>query len=281
LSLFSCSLRVLGCDIGVRCGDGESFELLRECYSAFLQPIESDSPSILSYDISQASNASGWLLRCGESVTYCEDRPDLLYFFEKDMTQRVQMLRTDLFFVHAAAMSIDDRCILISGASGSGKSSLAWSMCNNGFDYLSDELAPIDPTQMRVEPYPHALCLKGEPLSKPSLPKSTVYTSRTIHVPACEFQSRPLDRPCALGILVFIDETRNGHDLAVRSISGAESGARLYSNGLNQLAHSGYGLPAVARIAGKVPSYIMAGGTVEERAEEVRNLLLLTHAEAI
>jgi hypothetical protein len=52
--------------------------------------------------------------------------------------------------------------------------------------------------------------------------------------------------------LIFIDGSLNGRDLVVRAIGNAESAARLYSNGLNQLSHQGDGLPVVVDIASRV-----------------------------
>ena len=265
-------LRVLSCDIAVRCADEASSDLLRECYSAFLLPADTEFLPALGYKVCLAGHANGWTMRCDETAIRCHDSYDLIYEFEKDMTERVQLLRPDLFFIHGAALSVAERCVIISGESGSGKSSLAWCMSHSGFDYLSDELAPVDPAVLHVEPYPHALVLKNTPLSEPALPASTQYTEATLHVPAYELSTRALDRPCPLSFLIFIDGSLNGRDLVVRTISSAESAARLYSNGLNQLAHRGHGLPVAVGIASGVSSYLMSGGTVEERAQAVRYL---------
>ncbi len=212
-------------------------------------------------------------MQWGGGLTHCHSTSTFLFEFEKNMTLRLQKLRTELFFVHGAALSIDDRCVVVSGASGSGKSTLAWSLCHQGFAYLSDELAPINPIHMHVEPYPHALCLKTDPPAGPSLPDSTIYTSATMHVPAYELPNHPLEQPSPIAALVFIDPSRNGCSLELKEISAAEAAARLYANGLNQLAHVGSGLPAATRIARSVPSVFVTGGTVEERSRVVQDLL--------
>jgi hypothetical protein len=272
LKPFELLLRVLNCDIAVRCVDEASSDLLRECYSAFVLPAEAEFLLALDYDVSPADHANGWTIRCDGTAIHCHDSYDLIYAFEKDLTQRVQLLRENLLFIHGAALSVAEHCVIISGESGSGKSSLAWFMSQHGFDYLSDELAPVDPAFLQVEPYPHALCLKEKPMFKPALPDSTQYTEVTIHVPAYELPTRALNRPCPLSLLIFIDGSLRGRNLVVRAIGCAESAARLYSNGLNQLSHRGDGLPVVADIARGVPAYLMSGGTVEERAKAIRNL---------
>lgn len=256
----------------MRCADEGSSRLLRECYSEFVQAAMSSGSTVLRYDISPTSDDPSWTVQCNDREMHCRNSYELIYEFEKDMTQRVQLLRTDLFFIHGAALASGERCVVISGASGSGKSSLAWCMSHSGFDYLSDELAPIDPCKLQIEPYPHALCLKNAPLSGPALPDSTLYTAATIHVPARELRTRPLDQPCPLSFLVFIDETVTGRDLVTRSISRAESAARLYANGLNQLSHPGEGLPVVASMARGMPAHRMSGGTVTERARAIQKL---------
>jgi len=273
LNSFACAFRVLGCSVAVQCDERESFELLRECYSAFLVEPGFDVESVLDCRVSRSNHNNVRELQIdGESIQ-CPGDADLLYDFEKAMTMWLQRVRSELFFAHAAVLSTEDRCVVIPGASGDGKSNLAWSLCHSGFRYLSDELAPIDPGTLTVEPYPHALCLKSKPLSGPSLPKSTVRTDVTMHVPAYELPNYELERSCSIGAMVFIDSCRNGLSLKIESISSAAAAARLYSNGLNQLAHLGDGLPAATNIAKMVPSYFVTGGTVAERTLAIKELL--------
>lgn len=264
---------MLGCNVVVKCEDQASTKLIREAYSAFLNAPGPDLAETLRCRITRSDHNNGWDLLCETDVVQCPDTADLLYYFEKSMTLWIQSKRPELFFTHAASLSINDQCVVIVGASGSGKSSLAWSLGNLGFQYLSDELAPIHPTRMHVEPYPHALCLKTKPISGPSLPRSTIHTSATMHVPAYELMVHSIERPCQIGALVFIDSYRNGRSMELKAISSAEAGARLYANGLNQLAHIGDGLPAATRIAKSAPSISISGGTVEERSFAIRKLL--------
>lgn len=269
----NCALRVFGHNVTVHSQDEASFGLLCESYSAFLQESNPDSKIDLRYRIDLSGDTDGWVIHCDGDVIDCRGTAAFLFEFEKDMTLRLQKLRTDLFFVHGAALSIDDRCVVISGESGSGKSTLAWSLCHQGFAYMSDELAPIHPTHMHVEPYPHALNLKTEPLTEPFLPKSTIRTSATMHVPAYELPEHAPEHPCLIGTMVFIDSCRNGRSLEINRIGSAEAAARLYANGLNQLAHIGDGLPAATRIARSVPAVFITGGTVEERSCAIKELL--------
>ncbi len=102
---FTCDLRVLGCGITVHCEDEASFGLLSECYSAFLHESVSDSIINLRYDIAPSKGKDGWDMQWGGGLTHCHSTSTFLFEFEKNMTLRLQKLRTELFFVHGAAGS--------------------------------------------------------------------------------------------------------------------------------------------------------------------------------
>jgi hypothetical protein len=59
----------------------------------------------LSYDIQPDEGPDSWTLHCGESAVNCQDSYELVYEFEKDMTERVQLLRPELYFLHGAALA--------------------------------------------------------------------------------------------------------------------------------------------------------------------------------
>lgn len=55
--------------------------------------------------------------------------------------------------IHSSAIEIDDRAVLISGVSGSGKSTIALSLIDAGYRYLADDIAMVDPrTDMMIQP---------------------------------------------------------------------------------------------------------------------------------
>lgn len=266
------SLRVFDCSIRVNCYDEASLELIDTCYSAFRDDaMEGDVA--LDYTIVPTKEGAQWLLRIGEEEIVCESEADLLYDFEKDMTIRAQELRADLFFMHAAAVYRDGKCIIIAGASGSGKSTLCWTLCNSGFTYLSDELAPIQLAGMRVVPYPHALCLKSRPESGADLPKSTIDTLTTLHVPTESLPKPPMESLATLSAMIFIVFDGARDYASIGEISRGEAAARLYSNALNQLAHEADGLPAARHIAESAPAFALRTGTVKETARIIGDLV--------
>jgi hypothetical protein len=240
-------LRVLGVGIRVRCSDPYSYGLLQKGYSAFLTSAN-DAPD-LSYTVVPQEPSSFEIALDGQPAETALDDYELLYMFEKNMTMEVQKRRQDLLFMHAGAVEYDGRVLMLVAPSGSGKSTTTWALVNNGFHYLSDELAPIDLETLQVHLYPHALCLKAVPPEPFGLPEETLYTSYTIHVPVESFPGELCKKPVPLAAIFFLRYDPQVQEPMAKPISKGEAGARIYSNALNLLAHSRYGLDAAVKVA--------------------------------
>jgi len=240
-------LRILGIGVRVRFADPYSYVLLSKGYSAFIA--EADASADLEYVVLQQKAPGFDLLFKGQPAEHAVDEYELLYLFEKHMTMEVQKLRQDLLFLHAAALEQNGRAALLVAPSGGGKSTTAWALINNGFRYLSDELAPIALATLQVHPYPHALCLKWEPPAPFCLPAETLRTSYTLHVPVESLRGGVCREETPLAAIFFLRyDAENGTPQA-KPISRAEAAARIYSNALNLLAHPRYGLDAALEVA--------------------------------
>lgn len=73
-----------------------------------------------------------------------------------------------LIFLHAAAVAIDGRVLVLPGRSGSGKSTLVAELVRRGARYLSDEYAPVD-RDGRIAPYARPITVRstGPPVPPP------------------------------------------------------------------------------------------------------------------
>jgi hypothetical protein len=198
---------------------------------------------------------------------------ELLFLFEKDVTVELQKLRSDLYFLHAAALAWQGKAALVVGASGSGKSTLTWALCHHGFGYLSDELSPIELGGLHVRAYPHALCLKAVPPEPYRLPRSTLATASTLHVPAHELPGGVGSSAPVQTVFFLASEFSAPAEPAVRAISAAEAGARLLANALNPLAHAADGLDPALAIAQRVRSFELRSGNLERTCALVERTL--------
>ena len=244
------SLTIFDIGIQVHCEDARTHQLLNINYGH----MQAEASTFdLEYKVGANPAASGFfILRRGENALVASDESQFLYLFEKDMTIELEKRRQDLYFIHGAALVSHDRAFLLVGPSGHGKSTLAWALSHSGFEYLSDELAPIDVSTLSVWPYPHAVCLKESPAVPYELPAETLHTERTLHVPVHLLQGDVRAERTRLSAIFFVTYSPTAREPVTSEISAAEATARLYANALNQLAHARDGLDAAAQISSAV-----------------------------
>lgn len=65
-----------------------------------------------------------------------------------------------LIILHAGAVSIHSRGLILAGSGGKGKSTLTTALALHGFDYLGDDVIPIEAGSGRILPLPVSPCLK-------------------------------------------------------------------------------------------------------------------------
>jgi hypothetical protein len=241
------SLTVLGCHVKVQCQDAETQALLVANYGHMQGQLEAVD---LRYAVGRAQGSAAFFIRrAGQEPQVAADAGKFLLLFEQDMTIELQKLRRDLYFVHSAVLEWGGKACMLVAASGSGKSTMTWALAHHGFRYLSDELGPIDLTTWKVCPYPHALCLKAEAPPPYPLPAKTVYTSRALYIPVGELPGGVSRCSIPLAAICFLRHCPEAYGPAMRPISKAEAGVRLFANALNPLAHPGDGLDGAIAIA--------------------------------
>ena len=168
------SLRVCDARVGVCSHNTDATALLVANYRQMRVDPE---PADIEYTIGKDSICNSFFIATkGRNSFKAEQEGEFLYLFDRELTIELQKLRPDLYFVHGAALEYEGKVCLLVGPSKSGKSVTTWALLNEGFRYLSDELAPVDPKTLDVYPYPRALWLRRRSPG-PQLPSSHVQTS--------------------------------------------------------------------------------------------------------
>lgn len=253
------TLSVLDRGVRIVSDDAAVLELLTAAYGA----MASEPPEVhLEYRVGQRADRRLFFSRNGSDPAEAEDEGDFLWQFDGDLAVELQNLRRDLYFVHSAALGFHEKACLLVGGIGAGKSTLGWGLLHHGFDYSSDELAPIDLESLGVRPYPRALCLKHEPGS--AFPATgAVRTSRALYLPAAGLPAVVEQGPrrvAATFLLAFDPEVS---EPSLRRISAAEATARIYPNVLNALAHPADGLDGAIRIATGTECFALTSADLE------------------
>jgi hypothetical protein len=183
--LHAVELKFLDQSVELKLADESLAETLTAIYKPFLRPLAPGGvPPEDSIRISAISSTATRSVTHGSKVTECGSIAQLLYVIDKTVTTELQVRRPELYFVHAAAVSNGAHAILLVGEPGAGKSTLCWALCNAGYRYFSDELAPVRLGEMTVEPFPRAISLKSVIDELPAPPAKLIDAAATMHVPA-------------------------------------------------------------------------------------------------
>jgi hypothetical protein len=242
------TLRTVGRTIRVSSGEPATTRLLSATYGH----MHGDAAlADLHYSVGRHVSEGGFFIeRRGRARVVAPDDGTFLAHFDEDVAIEVQKLRPDLYFVHAAVLTVSEGAFMLVTESGGGKSTLCWALSHHGYRYLSDELGPVDLESLHVHPFTRALMLKTEPPgARYPLPADTLRTSRGWHISADDVPGGVGAGPTRLTAIFFLRRDRLAQAPSVRSVGAAEAAARLYANSLNQLAHRGDGLDAAVRIA--------------------------------
>ncbi len=190
---------------------------------------------------------------------------ELIHHVETFLVMGLQLARPELLFLHSAVLEIDGAAMMISGASGNGKSTLCWALTHHGMGYLSDELAPVDLAEAispQVYAYPHSLNLKRCPGGDYAIPPATPFTGWTHHIPPATLKSGLCRGPVPLKWLFLVEHVEG--DPAISPLSHADAAFRVYPNILNGLAHEGAGLGACKQLTRAVSCFSLKSADLAE-----------------
>jgi hypothetical protein len=198
---------------------------------------------------------------------------EFLYWIEKEITISLQKIRSDLYFLHAAVLEYKGDAFILTGPSGSGKSTMTWALLNNNCGYLSDELAPINPQTMAVQPYPHALSLKTEPAVPYTLPADVIKTEQASHIPTTNKAIKVIAQPMQLKNIFFIQHQVELTTPVLHKMKKPEAALRLYTNTLNALAHENAGLNSATAIVTNCECYELMAADLEASCRLLKQCL--------
>jgi hypothetical protein len=251
--MYTLTLKTLDRSIRVNCEESETRSLLTAAYGH----MDDDAgPADLHYTVGRDS-ASFFIKREGREVLAAPDDGMFLALFDADIAIELQKLRRDLYFVHAAVLTVGEGAFMLAAQSRGGKSTVCWALSHYGFRYLSDELGPVDLKTLRIHPFTRALMLKTNPSASYPLPATTLHTSRGYHVAAADMPGEIGQGLAPLTAVFFLRYDPEGREPSIRRISVAEAAVRLYANTLNPLAHTGDGLDAAIRITTATASFVL------------------------
>jgi len=266
---FSC----LGVNVNIRCDHFAFMPLLRQNFEGMKSTVA--PPYDLDYQIQLRPDQRGYELarRDSDFDRQFNQASELIYLLEGDLVVQLQLLRSDLYFLHSAVVAFGEEAHLLVGGSGAGKSTTCWGLLHHGYHYVSDELAPISINEGVVSPYSHALCMKSPPPVEYPIPDTTCATGRGYHVPLSAMPTSAITTELPVRTIFFVDYQPDSDVSTATSIGHAEAAARLYPNALNALAHVNDGLDAARRLTSNVSCFRVNAGALQSTCDLIDRIV--------
>lgn len=101
------------------------------------------------------------LYRNGEKIDFADDYWQLFRLMEWQLDIFLSETVENHLLLHAGVVAYQGRGIIFPASSGNGKSSLTMALLLQGYHYLSDELAVIDPVTGELSAFPKPFSLKN------------------------------------------------------------------------------------------------------------------------
>lgn len=169
--------------------------------------------------------------------------------------------------LHAAAVSMGRRCLLLPGRTGVGKTTLTAWLVKKGFGYLTDELVYVPSGSMEVRPFVRPLNIKARArqslgariLDYEASASQIVSATDVTLVPSALLGGGAALAEARLGRIVF-PQYQAGAGFAVEPLSRAETGLGLMGCLINARNLPEHGFPEVARLAREAPGFHLRYG---------------------
>lgn len=157
------TVELLGVRVRIRCEEATARRRLEVAYGRSLLAEASPRTSGPALEACLTDDRASWLLRVDGRAERREEDPDLaLRGFHHELLHGVMLRRSDLYFVHAAVVVLEERALVLPGLSRAGKSTLALALVERGARFLSDELLAFEPATGLALAFPRAPKIRDE-----------------------------------------------------------------------------------------------------------------------
>jgi hypothetical protein len=204
---------------------------------------------------------AGYSLKSAEAFEFpAVELTELIPLVKDEVRLQFMRARPDLLWMHAGVVERNG-AILISGMSGQGKSTMTTRLCEYGWRFLSDDVAPVRMSIDRVIPFPQTPVRRLHPGREVSREELGTLPRQTI-----ELSSEMICRDEAeIRGMVFIEYDAGSRASLVRLDQGTAA-MEILRNATNFFDHRAAAVERAARLVSRVPMYRLQYGESDEAA---------------
>lgn len=206
----------------------------------------------------------------GEAVAGPLATNELVDAVVSQFTRQTVLGHPDEWFLHAGAVQRAGAAVAVVAPSGTGKSTLTAKLLQRGYEYLSDELAWLQPSDLTVRPFPKPLGLDERSHELLGI-ESSEFDRRLLRVE--EQGWRSAGALSQLGLVVSLVRRGDSFGSEKERLTGADQAAALLVNQLNFLDQPDP-LAAVCKIMSIAPVVRLVGDDLDDAARRIELLLV-------
>lgn len=252
-----------GRQITLRTDVSEMSDYLRRTFRAMLVPRVSES--VGSFHLYRI--AGGYALQGPEPLEFTGGIEALFDHLKHEVLFQFIRSRPDLLWLHSGAVERDGGAVLVSGPSGEGKSTLVTLLCERGWRFMSDDVAPISMDADEVLPYPQSPLRRVKARDQtPFIGIGTLEREQVV-IPLDAIQ-RGVVPVRAIVFPVFQERT----DAVLSRLSEGEAALELLRNCTSFAAQKSVAVDRASRIAHAVPAYRISYGAASDATRLIRSL---------
>lgn len=219
------------------------------------------------YVLTEAAGLTGDVVKvqCDGKPVGDPARPeDLFTVLMQDINHRAVASRPNRLMVHAGAVSLRGRAIILPGRSGAGKTTLTAALLSVGCEYLTDEAVSIDLETLDVERYAKPLSLDLTSYEALGL-DGDEWAARGV-VPPTHFR-RLAPISSAKAAIIMFSSFEPGAKASMRPLGRPEALIELANNSFNFVEHGGDWLEGLANLVRHCTCWRFITGDAREAAK--------------
>jgi hypothetical protein len=206
----------------------------------------------------------GYILQSGVNWVKSASLDHILSHLNSEVVLRLIGVRPDLIWLHAGAAACGDWAVLVCALSGRGKSTIIASLCDIGWQFLSDDVIPLEPNSRTVFPFPQTPMYRPHPGEE--VPPERLHQLRKVEAAIKGDAVCRQAMPVAAVVLPHYDPREPN---ALTGCSPAAAAVELLRNCLNLTVHRETAFHQLCDVAKALPALRLSFSSGTEGAQLV------------